>query len=117
MNRTLLIALLLASVLLAAHLQALQEFAYWYYPWLDIPMHVLGGAAIGTFLLAFFSHSRTWLYFGCMFLVVLGWEVFEYFARVSTGQPDYWIDTVLDIANGLAGAALALIVSRRSLWH
>jgi hypothetical protein len=110
-------ALILTTLLLALHLYALHTFFYWYHRWFDIPMHVLGGMAIGAFLLAFFNVRRTALYFSCMLVVVIGWELFEYFGHISTGQPGYWTDTVKDMADGMIGAAITYFLTRRPLWR
>lgn len=118
MNRTsLFAALLLTALLLALHLYALDTYLYWYQRWFDIPMHILGGVAVGAFVLAFFSSSRTVLYLLCMVGVVVGWEVFEYFGSISTGQPDYWYDTTYDIFNGLFGSLISLFAVKKLEWH
>ena len=80
-------------------------------------MHILGGAALGAFIMAFGTARRTSTYFLCMVAVVLGWEIFEYFGHISTGQADYWIDSTKDIIDGLLGAAITLFVSRKNSWR
>jgi len=110
-------SLVLAIVLLAVHLYALQNYFYWHHRWFDIPMHILGGITIGAFLLAFLSARQARFYFFCMVLVVVGWEVFEYFGHISTGQPHYWLDTFKDMIDGLIGAGVSLYIARRSLWR
>jgi hypothetical protein len=116
-RRPLYVALILSALLLALHLYALDTYFYWYYRWFDIPMHILGGVAVGAFVLAFLSSKRMVLYFPAMIAVVVGWEVFEYIGRISTGQPDYWFDTGFDIVNGLVGAAITLTVAKLSPWR
>jgi hypothetical protein len=116
-SKPLYFALLLAALLLSLHLYALHTDFYWYHRWFDIPMHILGGVALGAFLLAFFNVRRTVLYFSCMLAVVIGWEVFENLAHISTGQPDYWIDTFADMANGLIGASITFVLTKRPLWR
>ncbi|CAN5759976.1 hypothetical protein BH11PAT2_BH11PAT2_02700 [soil metagenome] len=113
MNRKpLYIALVLSAALLAAHLYALSTYFYWHHRWFDIPMHILGGIAIGSFLLAFFSVKRAWLYFAAMLSITVLWEVFEYYAGISRGQPDYWFDTIKDIADGMIGASITFITAK-----
>lgn len=117
-NRTwLLIALGLSIALLSVHLHALDQFLYWHHRWLDIPMHMLGGAAAGAFLMAFGTGRRTFTYFLCMMAIFVGWEVFEYAARISTGQPDYWLDTSKDIVDGLIGSAATFLIARKTTWR
>jgi hypothetical protein len=118
MNRKpLYFALVLTALLLALHLYALNTYFYWYHRWFDIPMHILGGIALGAFILAFFHVRRSTLYFACMVAVVVGWEVFEYIANISPGQPQYWLDTIKDMADGLIGAAITYLVTRNPLWR
>ncbi len=119
MNRiSLFVAFVLALALLLLHLYALDTYFYWYHRWFDIPMHVLGGAAIGMFLISFFGARRTFFYFACMAAVVVGWEVFEYVGSISPGQSHYWLDTAQDLLDGLIGAAIALFGVRFfSLWR
>ena len=116
-RRPLFAALLLTALLLALHLYALETYLYWYERWFDIPMHILGGVAVGAFLLAFIGSHRTLLYILGMVVVVVGWEVFEYIGSISTGQPDYWFDTTYDIFNGLFGSVLTLLIARVSPWR
>jgi hypothetical protein len=118
MNRKpLFLALISTALLLILHLYALQTYFYWYHRWFDIPMHLLGGAAVGAFVLAFFNVRRMKLYFFCMLAVVVGWEVFENLAQISTGQPNYWTDTIGDMANGLIGAVFSYVVAKRGPWR
>jgi hypothetical protein len=116
-SKPLYFALALAALLLCLHLYALKTDFYWYHRWFDIPMHVLGGVAVGAFLLAFFNVRRTVLYYFCMLAIVVGWEIFEYVAQISTGQPDYWIDTFTDMLNGLIGASVTYVAARNPLWR
>jgi hypothetical protein len=116
-SKPLYFALLLATLLLALHLSALHTDFYWYHRWFDIPMHILGGVALGAFLLAFFNVRRMVLYYSCMLAIVIGWELFEYFTQISTGQPNYWIDTVADMVNGLIGASITLVLTKKPLWR
>ncbi len=118
MNRKpLFIALILTALLLALHLYALETYFYWQHRWFDIPMHILAGASIGSFLLAFFSVRRAGLYFILMLGVGVGWEVFENINHISTGQPGYWFDTTKDIINDMIGASITFYVAKRSLWR
>jgi hypothetical protein len=43
--------------------------------------------------------------------------VFEYFGHISAGQPHYWLDTFEDVANGLIGSCVPLIIARRTSWR
>lgn len=118
LNQTwLAIAFALSVLLLAAHLYALHGFLYWHYRWFDIPMHIFGGAALGSFIFAFGRMRRTATYFLLIFAAVVGWEIFEYLGHISTGQPDYWLDTTKDIADGVIGASAVLVIARKRSWR
>lgn len=98
--------------MLVGHLAALHFFWYWYLWWFDIPMHILGGMALGALGIAVFG-KRAALFMLWMIVVVLGWEAFEFAARISTGQFDYWIDTISDIANGLIGGSIMYLLAKK----
>jgi hypothetical protein len=114
-RRPLFFAVALSGLLLILHLWFLGDFYYWQYRWIDNPMHVLGGAALGTFLLAFISPRRATLYLATIFALTVAWEVFEYVAGISTNQPQYWIDTIKDIANGVVGSCIPLYIAQLNL--
>lgn len=80
-------------------------------------MHIIGGAALGSFLFAFGTARRTSTYFLCMLAVFVGWEVFEYLAHISTGQPHYWLDTTKDIFDGLIGSSIPFLFARKTIWR
>ncbi len=80
-------------------------------------MHILGGTAIGSFLLAFFTTKRTVLYFLGMLSITVVWEIFEYNAGISSGQADYWLDTIKDIVDGMVGASIIFIITKKTAWH
>jgi len=111
----LLAALGLCVILLGIHLEALVHYWYWVYPNFDIPMHILGGIALGAFLIAL-GVRRWWVYAAYMVAIVVGWEIFEYMFGLSTHQPHYWRDTVDDMFNGLVGSAITYSI-KKYLWH
>jgi len=116
MNMTWLLAALgLCIILLGVHLEALTHYWYWVYPNFDIPMHILGGAALGAFLIAL-GFRRFWIYALLMVGIVVGWEVFEYIGGLSTHQPHYWRDTIDDMFNGLVGSAVIYGI-QKYLWR
>lgn len=106
-------ALILTALLLALHLYALSTSFYWYHRWFDIPMHILAGASIGAFLLAFFTVRRAFLYFLLMLGVGVGWEIFENVNHISTGQHGYWIDTIKDIIDDMIGATITFYIAKK----
>lgn len=116
-RKPLVFALVLTALLLAVHLYFLHTYFYWHHRWADIPMHILGGMAIGAFILAFFNVRHVYWYFLCMLTAAVIWEIFEYVNHISTAQPDYWFDTIKDIIDGLIGAGITLIITKTWLWR
>lgn len=114
----LLAALLLVSVLAGVHIYAIEHFLYWRYRWFDTPMHLLGGAAIGTFTIALLGPVwRPWHYLAVAATAFVGWEVFEAVAGISVlPGVDYTWDTAHDILNDVFGATLVYAVARFTVW-
>ncbi len=111
-----LLALGTSAVLAVVHSVALEQYWYWTYRWLDIPMHLLGGFALGSLLIAFLFRFRPGYYIAGMLCIAIGWEVFE--ASLGIQQPaDYVLDTVSDILNDTIGASIAYILARLTLWR
>ena len=111
----LLTALLLAALMLGLHVFALETYFYWQYLWFDIPMHILGGAALAAFIIALIGRRRPLLLFLGMLAVVVGWEVFEYIAKIPADAEGYLHDTAFDIVNGLVGASILYAIARVQL--
>lgn len=109
-----------ASVLAVVHVLSLQFFLYWRYLWLDIPMHVLGGAVVvfAFFVLYDFDTPlpKRWLKPLPVLLIVLlaalAWEAYEILIGIPFG-PDHTSDTVSDLAAALLGGIAGLIVAKR----
>lgn len=113
----LLAALFSAGILLAAHIYALDTHLYYTYRWLDIPMHMLGGLTVGLLAIAFFDIRRPRAFLALVLAVAIGWEIFEYIFSISTGQPDYWFDTIHDIVNDMVGGIVAYALARYTVWR
>lgn len=114
----LLSALALSALLAAAHIYGVEHFLYWKYRWFDTPMHMLGGAAIGTFAIALIGPVwRPWTYLGVIAVVAFGWELFEALAGISVlPGVDYTWDTAHDILNDVIGATAVYAVARFTAW-
>lgn len=119
--KPLLVLLLIAvSVLAVTHLLALEFYLYWLYLWLDIPMHMLGGAIVAMSLfvaadlgIPFFKHLlRPFIVIGIVLLIGLLWEHFELIFHLTTTH-NYWQDTVLDLIMDIIGGYLGYIIGSR----
>ena len=93
------------------------SWLYWYYDWLDIPMHF-----IGAFLLMatwFYARKKPWLaemakkpIFNPIFLfilIIIAWEIFQ----LTLGKPmasNYVNDTRIDLVVGLVGGIVSYVL-------
>lgn len=110
------VALFLSTIVTIAivHIVSIEFFLYWKYLWLDIPMHILGGVAcaFAFSILPFFHlhissvYSTRRYYILFAFIVGFLWEVFEYSAGISVGEPGFVIDTCTDLVMDVFGAYL-----------
>ncbi len=116
-NQLIIRALLLVLVIFI--LNTLAMYFYWYVsiPWLDIPMHFLGGVFIAFVMGAVFFKKTLSFSFSKKLLVILSgvlvlgivWELFEFsvFTVVKFVEPNSPIDTatdlVLDLVGGIVG--------------
>lgn len=110
------VALLASATLAVVHVVANATDLYWTYRWLDIPMHILGGFALGSLVIAILMRHRPGMYVLAMLAVAFGWELFE----VLIGMPrptDYPLDTLLDLFDDGVGALMAYLLARRTLWR
>lgn len=112
------IFIIAASVLAVTNYLAIELYLYWYYPWLDLVTHALGGAvaALGVFSLKDFwprlpaNFHRFTAVISFVFLVAVTWEVFEVWAGISMGEPGYAFDTTLDLIMGVSGGIVGYFV-------
>ncbi len=92
----------------ATHVIAEWLSLYWYYPWLDIPMHVLGGVVVMLMLASLRSMGTLLRHLSrvggvvLLSLVLLVWEGFGIY-RYGGLKPDFWSDTILDLIFGIIG--------------
>jgi uncharacterized membrane protein YjdF len=108
------IAAVLSAVLTAVlYWFGLDKFYFWYYPWFDIPLHIVGGLTIG-----FWGASLAWrrryspyqaFFFILLLAIAIGsiWELFEYTSGLTGGEPGYWFDTLKDMSDDSIGAVVA----------
>jgi hypothetical protein len=125
--------LLFVSIFIAVlHHVAIVFSWYWVFWWMDILMHFLGGVAIGLAILwlVFVSgsvsiismpHERLLglcIVIGCVLVVGLGWEIFEFYAKVPNEKnilADTTIDFIMDALGGLV--AYLYVVHRKILGN
>lgn len=110
------IAFVLSALLLAVHVEALNEYLYFQYLWLDIPVHFLGGLVLGMFFIAPQRTVRPKTYLLLVAAALIGWEVFEYLIGVRH-EEQFLTDTSLDIVMGALGALVAYMGARKTLWR
>lgn len=112
------IFLIALATLAVTHVLLLRFFLYWRHEWLDIPMHLFGGAivALGVFAardlnLPVFAHfKRLPAVLSVVFVIAISWEVFEFTSGVSVLEERFWQDTVVDLVVGLGGGVIGFIV-------
>ena len=101
---------------------------YHYIPWLDVPMHFLGGVSIAyaAFLFLRFFREKGFMEINNKVLVILIivslvalvavlWEFYEFFMKIFF-QLDYQPslnDTLLDLVMGLIGGLAGALVFRK----
>ncbi|MCA9366265.1 hypothetical protein KC722_01660 [Candidatus Kaiserbacteria bacterium] len=114
------IFLITISVFAALHYVSLELYLYWRFPWLDIPMHFIGGAvvALSPFALrelrlpvprVLLSLKAAIIF---VFIVALLWEVFEFSLAIAFAN-NYLFDTLGDLTVGLLGGFVGHAVATR----
>lgn len=92
---------------------------YFEIPWLDIPMHVLGGFGVASFVIAVVLHSKQKLTLTQVIIlymcVAVTWELYEIIKDVLVHKISWngWHDTLLDIINGALGAIAAFFLLKK----
>ncbi len=118
-SRSKILSLLAVNIILLSIVNYLARPFYWYYLiwWFDIPMHFWGGVVV-LFLVLYIFYSRIsrfskvpFLYLILsVFIVGVGWEVFEYIVNnVIAGQAFSLFDTISDICFDVAGGCVAFL--------
>ncbi|MBP9701972.1 MAG: hypothetical protein KBD47_03280 [Candidatus Pacebacteria bacterium] len=103
------LALVTSALVLSLHLYGTEHALYFYYPWYDLLLHFLGGAALAFFILIF---TKSWkkALIG-MLILATGWEIFEYVLNIA-GE-NYIVDTTIDFIMDLIGAFGAIFLSKK----
>lgn len=106
----------LALAFTAVHYFALQFHMYWYIESFDIVMHVWGGFLIVCALYMFNNVSQGnirftgWSISIVVLIGMLAWEGLEYTLGLTGNQPDFILDTTIDLLCGSLGAALGYLI-------
>jgi len=119
--------LVFAVVIFGIHIPATAFGWYYALSWLDIPMHILGGAWLGLIFYYIFrirkpelgaKNNWSFFVFGLGFVMLVGvvWEFYEFFFDVfifkkyplMASPPDVHFDTMLDLLDDIIGAAVGL---------
>lgn len=113
--------LLALSTLAVVHIVSLKLYLYWYYLWLDVPVHFLGGICVSLGLFSFaelhvpgaqWATRSLWRALCFVVLVMIAWEVFEVWAGVPM-QANYLGDTTLDLIMGFLGGLTGYGIAKR----
>lgn len=118
MRKLLFLQLYVLLAVAALHILGTALFLYWAFWWYDILVHFLASMWLG--LLASWTsliwgvQPRMWFVLGCVLVVSLGWELFEFgigatqwstFFRATS--LDTALDVVVNVIGGLGGRYLA----------
>lgn len=115
---------IVASALYLLMIFALSHFVfdpanlYYELPWLDIPMHIMGGFGIAALFAAILNYlgkpvSYIHIFLAYTFAAVI-WEIYEYNQNlVNYSLSSGWLDTLKDYVDGLIGASLVYFFIRK----
>ena len=118
-RKNIFIKLMFSAIFVAVcNLVAIKFYFYWTESWVDIPMHIMGGALVASLGLwaIYFSPWKKWLgsggakilyvSVGIAFIIGFFWEVFELLAGITSLSVDK-IDTVKDLVDDIIGGLIA----------
>lgn len=91
---------------------------YYELPWLDIPMHIMGGFGVASLVTSIANYKKKNLSFTSVLLlylcVAIGWELYEFAQDLYNGNEwGGWSDTLSDIFNGGVGASVAYYLLKK----
>lgn len=94
------------------------SYLYYEIPWLDIPMHIMGGFGVTSLTGALLSYRKIKVSYIKLFIaymvVALVWESYEYAHDLINGQIwNGWSDTSADVINGYIGMTFAYLFVRK----
>lgn len=104
----------LGLVLAVTHNLSYQYSWYWHYWWLDLLMHLGGGAFIAGVTLLSGAVQQPLRVVAVVLSVGVAWEVFEFVTKITYSR-SYALDTSLDLLMDVGGALLLYAIM--SGWH
>lgn|GEM_PF-595206 len=100
----------------AIHLSALQWYLYWYYPWLDLLSHFLGGlwvALAAAWLILYIGRETSLIrILSAVMVIGIGWEIFEFYAGIPK-EANFVFDTSLDLLMDFCGGLFGYLLAGR----
>ena|SRR3989344_5712710 len=116
-RRLFLIQALVLAVVAAVHIAALQLYLYWYFPWLDLFVHLFGGmwaALIVTWLMRLFKREPTLIsLLVAVILIGIAWEIFEVAIGMTYYEENFVLDTALDLLMDTMGGIIGYFIAPR----
>ena len=118
--QALLFVAVLSIILLVLHLVAITLSLYFIFPWFDLVMHALGGAAIGLLFVVLFGKGKEGTQRRYYITASIGaltlsfvWECIEYFSGITFVTSTYSVDTFLDVGIGFLAAVIVARLTYR----
>jgi hypothetical protein len=111
------LSLFVIALLGALHFIASALSLYWTVWWYDYMMHFLaglGGALASLWVLGNAKPRTLVVVLGCVVLVAISWEVFEYVNDMAGSTESYVLDTYHDILMAILGVGAAGVIASHS---
>lgn len=94
------------------------SYLYYELPWLDIPMHIMGGFGVASLTGAILSYKKKNVSYKRLFIayaiVAVSWELYEYVKDImAITEWNGWFDTIKDLIDGLIGMSIAYFFVRK----
>lgn len=118
MKNVFLSATILLSIFLVSRYIFEPTYLYYEFVWLDIPMHIIGGAAVTFFIASvatFLGQKPSVYYYFALYLAVAGlWETYEYMRGIVVYDALWkYFDSIQDVINGGLGALFTIALLKK----
>lgn len=102
-----------------AYIKVLQNNSFFFYPWIDIPFHLVGGIILGLFFSTLIAFKKPYDSIGehwisivlASLLIGILWEYYEYFFNINPNNIDIIFDTIKDLINDTIGALIGTLIA------